>query len=68
MVVVVVDPVVQSATGVPVAMAADAVLLVVALGHTEQAAVQRTIELVGRERIIGAVTLPDLPMGRDAAA
>jgi hypothetical protein len=67
LVVVVTDPVVHNATGVPVAMAADAVLLVVTLGETEQAAVQRTLELVGRERIVGVVTLQGAPDAREAA-
>ncbi|MCI0669384.1 MAG: hypothetical protein L0Y64_02865 [Myxococcaceae bacterium] len=52
-----VDPVVQSQTGVPIAMAADAVLLVVTLGRTGLDAVERTVELVGRERILGCVAL-----------
>ncbi len=44
--------------GLRVALAADAALLSVTLGDTDFASAQRTLELVGRERFLGSVTLP----------
>jgi hypothetical protein len=55
LVVAVLDSVVQNQAGIPLALTADAVLLVVDLGEAESAAARRTLELIGRERIIGAV-------------
>ncbi|MGZ6123377.1 MAG: hypothetical protein ACXWLR_00355 [Myxococcales bacterium] len=49
---VVVNPLV-----LPVALAADAVLLCVEVGRTELAAARHTVELIGRERIIGSVVI-----------
>lgn len=44
--------------GLRVALAADVALLSVSLGDTDFASAQRTLELVGRERFLGSVTLP----------
>jgi len=49
-------PLVQ-ATSIPIARACDAGLLVVPLGESRLADARRAIDLVGRERFIGAVTL-----------
>ncbi len=56
-IIVAIPPVVVQPLGVAVARAADAVVLCVALGQTPSAQVARTIELVGRERIRGAVVI-----------
>jgi len=60
-VIVSIPPVVVQPLGVAVARAADAVVLCLAVGETSVGQVARTIELVGRERIRGAVVLP--PVG-----
>ena len=56
-VVVVLDSVVKDPLGVAVALAADAVLLVVELGKSEIESARRTIDLIGGERFIGSVTI-----------
>ena len=43
----------------PAALAAEAVLLVVELGHTELESARHTVELVGRDRLIGCVLVRD---------
>ena len=53
--VVVLDPVLQNQTGLPLAHACEAVLLAVGLGDTRFAELQGTLELVGRERVLGSV-------------
>lgn len=53
-----VDSLMQSLGGVPLVRDAEAVLLVVRLGSSNFEYVQSTIDIVGRERILGAVTLP----------
>jgi hypothetical protein len=55
--IVALDPVVSNPLVLPVALAADAVLLCVELGTTQLEAARRTIELVGRDRIIGSVVI-----------
>jgi hypothetical protein len=52
-VVVAVQPVVDQPLGIAVAHAADAVVLCVEMGRTRLASARRTIELIGRDRIIG---------------
>lgn len=59
--VVSVDSPVQSLGGIPLIRDADAALLVVRLGVSNFDSVQSTIDIVGRERILGAVTLPPRP-------
>ena len=56
-VIVVVDSVVWSETGIPLLLAADAALLCVTLGESDFDSAKRTIELVGRERFLGSVVL-----------
>ncbi len=41
----------------PVALAADAVLLCVELGLTDLASARHSVELLGRDRLIGSVLL-----------
>jgi hypothetical protein len=53
-----IPPVVVQPLGVAVARAADTVVLCLAMGRTGLRDAERTIELVGRERICGAVVLP----------
>ena len=57
-----VDSVLTNASGVPLALAADGVLLVVHLGITRIEDARRTVDLIGEKAFIGAVTLePDDP-------
>ncbi len=53
--VIAIQPVVDEPLGVAVAQAADAVVLCIELGKTRLPAARRTIELIGAERIVGAV-------------
>lgn len=55
--VVTVDSVISKQAGVPVTLAADAALLVVHLGVTRTEDAKRTVELIGEDKFIGAVTL-----------
>ena len=55
--VVTVDSVISTQSGVPVALAADAALLVVHLGLTRVEDAKRTVEMIGEAKFIGAVTL-----------
>ncbi len=55
-VIVVLDSVVSNPAGVPVALAADAALLCVQLGQADTESGRRTIELIGENRFVGAVT------------
>ena len=52
-----VDPLVQSLSGVPLIMGADAALLVVELGVTDFDSVRSAIDIIGRHRILGTVAL-----------
>jgi hypothetical protein len=56
-VVVVVDSVIGKQSAIPFTMAADAALLCVHLGVTSVENARRTVELVGKERFVGAVTV-----------
>jgi hypothetical protein len=55
--VVTVDSVVGKQTGIPLALATDAALLVVHLGVTRIDDAKRTVELIGEKKFIGAVTI-----------
>ncbi len=55
--VVAIDSVVSRQAGVPMALAVDAALLVVHLGVTRMEDAQTTVDIIGRSRFIGAVTL-----------
>lgn len=57
-VIVAIQPVVVEPLGLAVTEAADVVVLCVQLGRTRIAAARRTIELIGRERIAGALLVP----------
>ncbi len=55
--IIAIQPVVDEPLGVAVAQAADAVVVCVAMGKSRVPAVRRTIDLIGAERVIGAVLL-----------
>lgn len=57
--IVLLDALVSNQAGIPVAMAADKVLLVVKLGGTGLPSARQTVELVGEDRIIGCVALDE---------
>lgn len=57
-VVVVLSSVVEVMAGIPIAMAADAVVLTVTLGKTRLEDARRTVELVGAQRVIGTILVP----------
>ena len=54
--IVLLDSVIANPADIPVAMAADAALLCVHLGDSDFESAQRTLELVGASRFVGAVT------------
>ena len=58
LVLVAADPVVENQLGIPLALAANAVLLSVTLGTATHGSVEQTLELVGRHRVLGCVTMP----------
>ena len=51
--VVVTDPVVISPVALPLLRDADAVVLVLTLGRSQLSAAERTLDLIGRDRVIG---------------
>lgn len=51
------ESVVRKQSGIPIAMAADAALLVVHLGLTSMESAKQTMELIGKDKFIGAITL-----------
>lgn len=53
--IVAIDSVLANPLAVPLALAADAVLLMVEYGATDLASAHHTLELIGRERVVGAV-------------
>jgi hypothetical protein len=55
--IIAIRPVVDEPLGLAIAHAADAVVLCVELGKSRLASARRTIELVGPERIIGALVI-----------
>jgi len=55
--VVMLDSVITNPLGIAVALASDAVLLVIELGKTDERSARRTVELIGRDRFIGSVAL-----------
>ncbi|WNG42868.1 hypothetical protein F0U60_01250 [Archangium minus] len=56
-VVVLIDSVVSNPVGLEVAQAAERALLTVALGTSDYTSARRTLDLIGKERFIGSVTL-----------
>jgi hypothetical protein len=57
-VIVAVDSIIQNAAGIPIVLAADACLLGIQLGKSRFAQANRTVEMIGASRFVGAVTLP----------
>jgi hypothetical protein len=57
-VVVAIQPVVEEPLGVAIAHAADAVVLCIKLRDSRMASVRRTVELIGADRISGAILVP----------
>lgn len=57
LVIISLDSVLSNHAGIPVALAADAALLCIELGKTEVTSARRTLDLLGRDRILGSVTL-----------
>ncbi len=55
--VVALDAVVTNALSIPVALATDGVVLVIEKDVTTRASAERTVQLIGRELIVGAVML-----------
>ncbi len=56
-IVVALDAVLENPFGVAVALAVDAIVLVAELGVTDHASARKSIEALGRERVIGVVAL-----------
>jgi hypothetical protein len=57
LVIIVLESIVSNPAGIPVALAADAALLCVQLGETDFESAERTVELLGENRFVGAVTI-----------
>lgn len=57
LVILVLESVVSNPAGIPVALAADAALLCIQLGETDFESAERTVQLLGESRFVGAVTL-----------
>jgi hypothetical protein len=57
-VLVVVDSVVSHPSSIPIALAADAVVLCLTLGKTPLATARETMKLIGPQRFIGCITVP----------
>jgi hypothetical protein len=57
-VIVLLSSVIEQLAGIPVILAADAVLLTITLGKTTIDSARRTLELLGADRVIGCVLVP----------
>jgi len=57
LVIVVLDSVLANPAGIPVALAADAVLLCVQLDETDVESARKTVDMIGESRFVGAVTV-----------
>ena len=55
---VVLSSVLEQLAGVPIVLAADAVVLTLTLGKTTLDSARRTVELVGAERVLGTILVP----------
>jgi hypothetical protein len=55
--IIAIQPVVDEPLGVAIAQAADAVVLCVEMGNSGIAAARRTVDIIGAERVIGAVVV-----------
>ena len=58
----------ENPTAVPLAMAADAVVLCVELGRTDIKGAQRTLAAIGREKFLGTLLVPPVPRERTTIA
>jgi hypothetical protein len=58
LVLVAADAVVENQLGIPLALAANSVLLTVTLGVATHGDLERSMELLGRHRVLGCVTVP----------
>ena len=56
-VIVLLDSIISNPVGLEVALAADRALLCVTLGSSDYTSARRTLELIGKERFVGSVTL-----------
>ena len=56
-VVVAVDPIAQNPAAIPIVLATSGALLVVRIGASHFAQAQKTIETIGRDRLLGSVIL-----------
>jgi len=57
-VLVVIESVVSHPTGIPLALASDAMVLGVELGRSSLISARRTLDTLGRSRFVGCLTLP----------
>jgi hypothetical protein len=57
-VLVLVESVISRPSGIPVALAADAVVLCLTLGKTPVASARETLKLIGEQRFVGCITIP----------
>jgi hypothetical protein len=55
---VVLASVLEQMAGIPIVLAADAVVLTVVLGKTTLESARQTLELVGAERVLGCILVP----------
>jgi len=55
---VVIESIVSHPTGIPLALAADAIVLGLELGRSSLVSARRTLDTLGRSRFVGCVTLP----------
>ena len=58
----------ENPTAVPLAMAADAVVLCIELGRTDIKGAQRTLTAIGREKFIGSLLVPRASKGVPVSA
>jgi hypothetical protein len=56
LVIVALDSVVQNQAGIPIALAADAALLVVTYGESDLESARKTLDIVGHDRFVGTVS------------
>jgi len=57
MAIAVLDSVVENQAGIPVALTADAILLAVSLRRSKRSSLERTLELLGKDRVLGTVAI-----------
>jgi hypothetical protein len=64
MIITCIDSIITNPVGLEVALAAERALLCVPLSSTQFAAARQTLELIGRARFLGSVTLRPEARGR----